>query len=130
MPKRQRTPSPLDDLVLTTRAASTKSKADRSTPAKAPSPSTKPAASTKSAAPSTSNTSDADRKRSTSRKSASSEGTSEWEASHVRVTFYCPKSLLSEAESEIKRSGRSKTRLIVEALQSHLKALQSHLKAK
>lgn len=117
MPKRQRTPSPLDaldDLVPTTRAASAKRKADRSTPVKAL-PSTKPPASTKS-------TSDADRKRSTSRKSASSEGASEWDASHLRVTFYCPKSLLGQVESEIKRSGRSKTRLIVEAIQSHLKA--------
>jgi hypothetical protein len=122
MPKRQRTPSPLDDLVPTTRAAS--AKRDRSTSAKAPSPSTKPPASTKStaAAPSTSNTSDADRKRSTSRKPASSEGTAEWDASHLRVTFYCPRSLLGQVESEIKRSGRSKTRVIVEAIQSHLKA--------
>jgi hypothetical protein len=115
MPKRQRTPSPLDDLVPTTRAASAKRKA--------PSPSTKPPVSTKStAAPSTSNTSDADRKRSTSRKSASSEGTAEWDASHLRVTFYCPRSLLGQVESEIKRSGRSKTRVIVDAIQSHLKA--------
>ena len=72
----------------------------------------------------TSNALTADRKRSTSRKTvkpASSEGTAEWDASHVRVTFYCPVSLLAQLESEITRSGRSKTRVIVDAIQNHLK---------
>jgi len=78
---------------------------------------------------STSTASTADRKRSTSRKTVkpassegTAEGTAEWDASHVRVTFYCPVSLLGQVESEITRSGRSKTRVIVDAIQSHLKA--------
>ena len=46
----------------------------------------------------------------------------DWDANNVRVTFYCPRPLLGQVESEMTRSGLSKTRVIVEALHSHLKA--------
>jgi Ribbon-helix-helix protein, copG family len=45
---------------------------------------------------------------------------STWEASHSRVTFYCPDDLLAAVEREIDRSGRSKSRVIVDALREHL----------
>ena len=36
------------------------------------------------------------------------------------VTFYCPLELLEAVEAEMARSGRSKTGVIVDALQAHL----------
>jgi hypothetical protein len=66
-----------------------------------------------------------DRIRSASRKkkpeSPPEASSAEWEASHTRVTFYCPVSLLGQVEQEIRRSGRSKTRVIVDAIREHLK---------
>lgn len=53
---------------------------------------------------------------------AAPEPSAEWEASHTRVTFYCPVSLLGQVEQEIRRSGRSKTRVIVDAIREHIKA--------
>jgi len=44
----------------------------------------------------------------------------DWDDSHVRVTFYCPKALLGQVETEMARASRSKTRVIVDALQAHL----------
>ena len=43
-----------------------------------------------------------------------------WEEAHHRVTFYCPRELLAELEAEMERSGRSKSRVIVDALVEHL----------
>jgi hypothetical protein len=43
-----------------------------------------------------------------------------WEAAHQRVTFYCPRELLDQVEVEVARSGRSKSRVIVDALRDHL----------
>ena len=43
-----------------------------------------------------------------------------WEEAHHRVTFYCPRDLLAELEAEMERSGRSKSRVIVDALVEHL----------
>jgi hypothetical protein len=43
-----------------------------------------------------------------------------WEATHHRVTFYCPLDLLGALEAEMRRSGRSKSRVIVDALREHL----------
>ncbi|HET7486553.1 MAG TPA: ribbon-helix-helix domain-containing protein [Acidimicrobiales bacterium] len=43
-----------------------------------------------------------------------------WEESHQRVTFHCPRSLLARIEKEMARSGRSKTRVIVDAVQAAL----------
>ena len=44
-----------------------------------------------------------------------------WEAAHQRVTFYCPRELLARLEAEMERSGRSKSRVIVDALAEHLR---------
>jgi hypothetical protein len=46
----------------------------------------------------------------------------DWDSNNVRVTFYCPKPLLGQVENEMVRSGISKTRVIVDAIQAHLKA--------
>jgi Ribbon-helix-helix protein, copG family len=43
-----------------------------------------------------------------------------WDATHSRVTFYCPAELLAGIEEEMKKSGRSKSRVIVDALRQHL----------
>ena len=43
-----------------------------------------------------------------------------WDASHRRVTFYCPVGLVPELEAEMVRSGRSKTAVIIDALMAHL----------
>jgi Ribbon-helix-helix protein, copG family len=43
-----------------------------------------------------------------------------WEDTHQRVTFYCPRDLLAAVEAEMRRSGRSKSRVIVEAIAEHL----------
>jgi Ribbon-helix-helix protein, copG family len=43
-----------------------------------------------------------------------------WEAAHQRVTFYCPLELLEAIGAEIARSGRSKSRVITDALREHL----------
>ncbi len=45
-----------------------------------------------------------------------------WDASHRRITFYCPVGMVPELEVEMVRSGRSKTAVIVDALRAHLKA--------
>jgi hypothetical protein len=47
---------------------------------------------------------------------------SAWEARHKRVTFYCPTDLLQRVEVEMRRSGRSKTAVIVDALSADLAA--------
>lgn len=44
-----------------------------------------------------------------------------WEAAHQRVTFYCPVRLLGQVEDEMRRSGRSKTAVIADAIREHLK---------
>ena len=43
-----------------------------------------------------------------------------WEESHQRVTFHCPVELRKAIEEEVRRSGRSKSRVIVDALREHL----------
>lgn len=43
-----------------------------------------------------------------------------WEETHQRVTFHCPTSLLARIEDEVTRSGRSKTRVIVDAVRAAL----------
>ena len=45
-----------------------------------------------------------------------------WEEAHRRVTFYCPLDLLRALESEMTRSRRSKTAVIVDAIREHLRA--------
>lgn len=45
---------------------------------------------------------------------------STWEQTHQRVTFHCPTWLLARIEAEVARSGRSKTRVIVDAVQAAL----------
>lgn len=44
-----------------------------------------------------------------------------WEDTHQRVTFYCPRELLAAVETEMHHSGRSKSRVIVDAIAEHLK---------
>jgi hypothetical protein len=44
-----------------------------------------------------------------------------WEDAHTRVTFYCPVSLVKTVEAEVANSGRSKSQVIVDALQGHLR---------
>ena len=44
-----------------------------------------------------------------------------WEESNKRVTFYCPGELLAAIEREMGRSGRSKTRVITDAIKEHLR---------
>lgn len=43
-----------------------------------------------------------------------------WENNHRRVTFYCSLELVQKLEAEISRSGRSKSRIIVDAIEAHL----------
>ena len=43
-----------------------------------------------------------------------------WEDSHKRVTFYCPKDLLDAVEEAMRRSDRSKTQVIVDAIRKDL----------
>ncbi len=43
-----------------------------------------------------------------------------WEQTHQRVTFYCPRDLLATVESEMQKSARSKSRVIVDAIAEHL----------
>jgi len=50
-----------------------------------------------------------------------SPSTATWEEAHRRVTFYCPLDLLRALESEMDRSRRSKTAVIVDAIREHLK---------
>ncbi len=45
-----------------------------------------------------------------------------WDKNHTRVTFHCPKELVREVEAEMKRSGRSKSRVIVDAITRHIEA--------
>ena len=47
-------------------------------------------------------------------------GGPKWDESHRRVTFYCPQELLEALEAAMTRSGRSKSRVIVDALREHL----------
>jgi len=42
--------------------------------------------------------------------------TEKWDANHKRVTFYCPVDLLSELDATVKRTGRSKSQLLVDGL--------------
>jgi hypothetical protein len=44
-----------------------------------------------------------------------------WEDAHSRVTFYCPVTLVATIEAEVANSGRSKSQVIVGALQAHLR---------
>ena len=46
--------------------------------------------------------------------------TDRWEDTHQRVTFYCPHDLLAAVETEMRRSGRSKSKVIVDAIAAHL----------
>ncbi len=43
-----------------------------------------------------------------------------WEETHQRLTFHCPITLRKAIEDEVRRSGRSKSRVIVDALREHL----------
>jgi hypothetical protein len=43
-----------------------------------------------------------------------------WEEAHQRVTFYCPRDLLAAVEAEMRASGRSKSRVIADAIAEHL----------
>jgi hypothetical protein len=47
-------------------------------------------------------------------------GSRSWDATHRRVTFYCPVPLLVRIEAEMVRSGRSKSQVIVEAIVSEV----------
>lgn len=47
-------------------------------------------------------------------------GAQTWDTFNVRTIFYCPKDLLAALKEEVERSGRSKTRVIVDALSTHL----------
>lgn len=49
-----------------------------------------------------------------------------WDATHERVTFHCPRAIIDAVEAEVTRSkrsgeGRSKSRIIVDAIRQHLK---------
>lgn len=49
-----------------------------------------------------------------------------WDATHERVTFHCPRAVIDAVEAEVTRSqrageGRSKSRIIVDAIRQHLK---------
>lgn len=46
--------------------------------------------------------------------------TASWDDTHQRLTFYCPLDLLEAIEADMRRSGRSKTGVIVDALREHL----------
>ncbi len=43
-----------------------------------------------------------------------------WEDTHQRVTFHCSVALREAIEEEMRRSGRSKSRVIVDALRADL----------
>ena len=43
-----------------------------------------------------------------------------WEETHQRLTFHCPVTLRRAIEEEVARSGRSKSRIIVDAVREHL----------
>ncbi len=47
-------------------------------------------------------------------------GGERWDESNRRVTFYCPVEVLEAIEAEMKRSGRSKSQVIVNALRAYL----------
>lgn len=49
------------------------------------------------------------------------EGKGRWEDTHQRVTFHCSVVLRQAIEEEMQRSGRSKSRVIVDALRADLK---------
>lgn len=44
-----------------------------------------------------------------------------WEERHRRVIFHCPIDLLEDLEAEMKRSDRSKSQVLTEALREHLR---------
>lgn len=44
-----------------------------------------------------------------------------WDEAHVRVTFHCPKTLLELLNRQVQRGGKSKSRLIVDALAKALR---------
>ena len=44
-----------------------------------------------------------------------------WEASHKRVTFYCPVDLLDELARAVRTTGRSKSQLLVKGLRLALR---------
>jgi hypothetical protein len=48
--------------------------------------------------------------------------TKDWEANHERLTFHCPKNLIKEIKDEVRRSSRSKSRVIVDAIRAHLQS--------
>jgi hypothetical protein len=43
-----------------------------------------------------------------------------WEETHQFLTFHCPVALRRTIEDEVARSGRSKSRVIVDAVREHL----------
>ena len=47
--------------------------------------------------------------------------TPKWDNHHKRVTFYCPLDLVARIETEVADSGRSKSRVIVDAVLEHLR---------
>lgn len=48
-----------------------------------------------------------------------------WEERHWRVIFHCPNELVDALEAEMRRSGRSKSRVLTEALREHLQKGQA-----
>jgi len=44
-----------------------------------------------------------------------------WDANNKRVTFHCPLYMEGLIEQEVRNSGRSKSRVIVDAIKQHLK---------
>lgn len=51
---------------------------------------------------------------------AESQRSPSWEETHQRVTFHCSVALREAIEAEMERSGRSKSRVIVDAVQAAL----------
>lgn len=43
-----------------------------------------------------------------------------WEDAHTRVTFHCPVDVLEGVEDHMRRTGQSKSGLIVEALRAYM----------
>ncbi len=58
----------------------------------------------------------------TAKAPAAGDGGGLWDESYRRVTFHCPVALLQAVEAEMERSGRSKSRVIVDALRAALES--------
>ena len=67
-----------------------------------------------------------DRKRLTVDRKPSPVTAQKWEESHVRVTFHCPVDLVEAIEAEASDSGRTKSRVIVEAIRADLRRRSRH----